>query len=82
MIIKVVGLENVTFNFEDNKKVSGQYIHYTQQMGQNGLGVKAGKVFISDSKLDTNPEIGLGYEIDLYFNEYRKPEAWRVLKEN
>lgn len=80
MKIKVIGLENVTFNFEGNKKVTGQYVHYTEAMGANGFGLKAGKMFVNDDKLASNPELVLGEEYNVYFNEYRKPDIFAPVK--
>ena len=78
MRIKVIGIEEAKFTFEGGNSVSGQYIHFTEAMGKNGIGLKAGKFFLSDARLKNKPDFEIGKEFDVYFDRYKKPEMWQV----
>lgn len=78
---KIIGIEDVKYNFDGNS-VEGQNVYFTEPMGNNGIGVKSGKVFINRSKISINEEFEVGDEIEFYYNRFRKVETWRVIKTN
>lgn len=78
---KIIGVEDVKYNFDGNV-VEGQNIYFTEPMGKNGIGVKSGKVFINNTKIEINEELTVGDEVEFYYNRFRKVETWRVIKAN
>lgn len=78
---RIIGIEEVKYNFDGNV-VEGQNIYFTEPMGKSGLGVKSGKVFINNNKIDINEEFTVGDEVEFYYNRFRKVETWKVTKTN
>lgn len=73
--MKILGFEHVTFNFNDGRSVSGNYLylHDDKANPDKVTGMRTERVFLSDSKAEIcrfSPKVGM--DVKVLYNRYGK----------
>ena len=71
--MRIVGLEQKTFSFDDGKTVSGLYIYLTDK-ADNVEGLRTERIFISNAKLQGYSP-ALGDNINVFYNRFGKVQC-------
>ena len=78
--MKVIGYRRSDFTTKDGKHITGCKVYLSTDIApEDGQGIAVKELYLSDAKmasLGINLNDLLNREVHVYYNEYRKPEAF------
>lgn len=83
--MKILGFENVQFNFNDGKTVKGVYVYLSDNAvnPQKVTGVRTERIFLSESKAaECNFIPKLGDNVQVNYNRFGKVQSIVTMRQN